>query len=101
STGHLTNPEQLEPGNIERSTASVAWTRRNAADFSSVTIGYGRNDTEHGARNAVFVEGARHGGLNTVYGRFEGLQVEGALLKTGRAADEPAAKANDTVFGFT
>ena len=56
STGHLKEPEQLEPGNIDRSTASVSWTRKNASDISSVTAGYGRNDTDHGTRQAVFVE---------------------------------------------
>ena len=81
STGHLVDPEQLEPGKIERSTASVSWTSKNAGDISSVTAGYGQNDTDHGTRRAVFVEGSRHVGSNTLYGRFEGVQ----------ARDRPAA----------
>jgi hypothetical protein len=101
STGHLKDPEQLEPGNIERSTASASWTRTNASGFSSVTIGYGRNDTEHGARGAVFLEGAHHAGPNTIYGRFEGLQVETALLLTGRVIEGPAADVKDQVLAFT
>ena len=80
-TGHLISPEQLEPGNIERTTASAAWTQRNASDISSVTVGYGQNDTDHGTRHAVFVDGARHVGANTIYGRFEGLQVEAACFR--------------------
>jgi hypothetical protein len=83
STGHLKNPEELEPGNIERSTVSLSWTRRAGMDVSSITVGYGRNDTDHGARNAVFVEGARHVGSNGLYARFEGLQVETELLQAG------------------
>jgi hypothetical protein len=101
SSGHLVNPEQLEPGNIERSTASASWTERNAGDISSVTVGYGRNDTDHGARSAVFVEGARHVGLNTVYARFEGLQVETGLLQTDLILEGPAADVKDPVFALT
>jgi hypothetical protein len=101
STGHLVDPEQLEPGNIERSTASASWTLQNALDISSVTVGYGRNDTDHGARSAVFMEGARHAGRNTIYSRFEALQVETALLQTDLVIEGPAADVKDPVFAFT
>ena len=101
STGHLIDPEQLEPGNVERSTVSASWTKKNASDISSVTIGYGRNHTDHGARNAAFVEGARHVGANTFYGRFEGLQVETALLQTDLVIEGPAADVKDPVFVLT
>jgi hypothetical protein len=101
STGHLKDPEQLEPGNVQRTTASASWTRRNALDFSAVTIGYGRNDTNHGARNAVFVEGSRRDGPYTFYGRFEGLQVETALLLTDVAFEGPAPDLTSPVFAFT
>jgi hypothetical protein len=101
STGHLINPEQLEPGNIERSTASVSWTSRNAGDISSVTAGYGQNDTDHGTRHAVFIEGAHHVGANTLYGRFEDVQVETALLQTDLVVDGPAADVKDPVLAFT
>lgn len=74
STGHLRQPEQLEPGNIERTTASASWTRTSGANVESVTAGYGRNDTDRGPRSAVFIEGARHAGANGVYGRIEALQ---------------------------
>src|SRR6185369_8857724 len=101
SAGHLKDPEQLEPGNVERTTASASWMRKNASDFSSVTIGYGRNDTDHRARNAVFVEGAHRVGPNTFYSRFEGLQVETALLLTDIVVEGPAAETTDPVFAFT
>ncbi len=101
STGHLTNPEQLEPGNVERSTASVSWTRQHASDMSSVTAGYGRNDTDHGTRSAVFVEGSRHAGANTIYGRVEGLQTETALLQTDMVAEGLAGDVKDPLFAFT
>jgi hypothetical protein len=101
STGHLKDPEQLEPGNIERSTVSASWTQRNASDISSVTAGYGLNRTDHGTRSAVFVEGARHIGPNTFYARFEGLQVETALLQADLVIEGPAADIKDPVFAFT
>jgi hypothetical protein len=86
SRGHLTEPEALEEGDVDRTTASISWTRRDGADFAAVSAAFGRNDTHHGSRNAALVEGTRHRGLNSVYGRFEGLQTE--------LADEP-------VFAFT
>jgi len=101
SSSHLTSPEQLEPGNIVRSTVSASWTRKNGAAISSVTAGYGHNDTDHGAQNAFFVEGSRHADMNTVYGRFEALQVETALLQADRVPEGPAANVKDPVFAFT
>src|SRR4029077_8148328 len=43
SSGRLVAPEELEPGNIVRSTASASWTQKNGAAISSVTAGFGRN----------------------------------------------------------
>jgi hypothetical protein len=101
SSGRLKSPEALEPGNIVRSTVSESWTRKNGATISSVTAAYGRNDTDHGARNAFFVEGARRANLNTFYGRFEAVQVETALLQMDVAPQGAAAEATDPVFAFT
>jgi hypothetical protein len=69
--------------------------------MSSVTAAYGRNNTDHGARNAFFVEGARRANLNTFYGRFEAVQVETALLQMDVAPQGAAADAKDPVFAFT
>ena len=76
STGHLHDPEELEPGDIERTTASVSWTRATASGVAAVTVGYGQNNTDHGVRRALFAEAARHRGWNTIYGRFESVEVE-------------------------
>jgi hypothetical protein len=72
--GRLVDPEELEPGNIERTTASVSWLKQNDQDFRAITIGYGVNAAEHGTRQAVFAEGTRHVGLNSVFFRAESLQ---------------------------
>jgi hypothetical protein len=101
SSGHLKSPEALEPGNIVRSTVSASWTRKNGAAISSVTAAYGRNDTDHGAQDAFFVEGSRHVDMHTIYGRFEALQVEAALLQTDTVIDGPVANVTDPVFAFT
>ena len=101
SSGRLKSPEKLEPGNVVRSTASASWTQKNGATISSVTAGYGRNDTDHGARNAFFVEGSRHADMNTFYGRFEALQVETGLLQTDLVVEGPAADVKDPLFAFT
>ena len=101
SSGRLTSPEELEPGNIVRSTASASWTRKNGTAISSVTAGYGRNDTEHGGRHAFLVEGTRHANMTTFYGRFEGLQVETALLQSDVVVEGPAADRKDPVFALT
>lgn len=101
SSGRLTNPEELEPGNVVRSTASASWTRENGQAISSVTAAFGRNDTDHGSRRAMFVEGSRHAGWNTFYGRFEAVQVETAFLQTDAVLDGPAANPKDPVFAFT
>jgi hypothetical protein len=101
SNGRLKSPEALEPGNIVRSTASASWTRQNGAALSSVTAAFGRNDTDHGPQNALFVEGSHHVDRNTIYGRFEALQVETALLQTDTVIDGPAANVTDPVLAFT
>jgi hypothetical protein len=101
SSGHLTKPEELEPGNIVRSTASAAWTRRRGQDIAGVTAAIGFNNTEHGTRGAFLLEGATHFGVNGLYGRFELLQVETALLETGSVVEGPAAEIKDPVAAFT
>ena len=101
SSGRLKEPEALEPGNIVRSTASASWTQKHGAAISSVTAAFGRNNTDHGARNAFFIEGSRHADLTTLYGRFEAVQVETALLQTAAVVEGPAADVRHPVLAFT
>jgi hypothetical protein len=81
STGHLVDPERLDPGNVQRTTASASWLKQNDMDFSAATIGYGVNATDHGRRHAVFGEGTRHAGSSSMFLRLELLQVETNLLR--------------------
>ena len=101
SSGRLRSPEQLEPGDVVRSTASASWTRKHGSALSAVTAAYGRNDTDHGVRNAFLVEGSRRSGMNTLFGRFESAQVETALLQTDTVVEGPAAEIKNPVFAFT
>jgi hypothetical protein len=102
SSGRLVSPEELEPGhNIIRSTASGSWTRKNGPSIASVTVGIGVNDTDHGTRGAMFAEGARHTSTTTIYGRFEALQTETALLLMDVVPDDSAADAKDTLAALT
>src|SRR4029453_8142998 len=90
-SGKLRGAEQLEPGHdVVRSTASASWTRTSGQAMSAVTVALGRNNTDHGNRNAFLVEGARQAGGNTLYGRFETLQVETALLETDHVSESGA-----------
>lgn len=69
STGHLTHPEALEPGNVQRTTASVAYS---SAMWDTSLI-YGHNDKSEGpATNAWVAESVlKFGGVNYVTGRGE------------------------------
>jgi hypothetical protein len=101
SSGRLKNPEALEPGDVVRSTLSASWTRKNGQAIAGVTAGLGRNNTDHGSRNAFFVEGSRHRDLNTLYGRFEAVQADTGLLQSDAVVNGAAAEVRDPVFAFT
>jgi hypothetical protein len=101
SSGRLKDPEELEPGDIVRSTGSVSWMRKTGAAVSSVTAAFGRNNTDHGDRSAMFVEGSRHAGMHTIYGRFEAVQVETALLEADQVPHGPSAELKSPVLAFT
>jgi hypothetical protein len=79
STGHLVQPEQLEPGNVERTTASASWTRVSGNDVESITAAYGRNDRTADARQGGFIEGAKHWSGNTIYTRVERTFLDHAI----------------------
>ena len=101
STGHLTEPEELEPGNVQRTTASAAWFKVVGDDFSAVTAGYGVNVAHETNRQSVFAEGTRRSRQNSIFGRAELVEVETAKLLDGdhHSADEAPAKS--TVGAFT
>jgi hypothetical protein len=95
STAHLTRPERLEAGDIQRTTVSAAWSHASDGVTSAVTAGYGVNATDHGRRGAVFVEASRRKGANLLFGRAELVQVETALLLVSEA--DVSADPADTI----
>jgi hypothetical protein len=76
SRGHLTDPEELEPGNIDRTTASGTWFRTGPRGFSAVTAAVGQNSTIHGDYRAVLVEATEERRPRAYYTRVEVLQTE-------------------------
>jgi hypothetical protein len=77
SYGFLESPEQLEPGDVRRTTASVSWLRENAdGNFLALTGLVGHNTRTYDGLTAFLVEHTQRVGMNTVYGRAEVLQIE-------------------------
>ena len=88
STGHLVHPEHFEPGNAQRTIVSASWTRVSGQTIDAITAGFGSNDgpEQDFVRNGAFVEGARHIGANTVYGRIEVLKIDPHIAGVNGAA---------------
>jgi hypothetical protein len=102
STGHLKHPEELDPADIQRTTASASWLRRTGGDFTAVTVGYGANVTDEATRHAGFGEVTHRVGANALFTRIEVVQVETDLLLTDMIpATASSAAHKDTVAAFT
>ena len=56
SYGYLTNPEELEPGDLKRLTASISHNRTWADGNIASSLIWGRNDERHGVSNAYLLE---------------------------------------------
>jgi hypothetical protein len=80
SRGYLVEPEELSEGNIQRTTASASWMKRDGPDFVAITGGWGVNSAHDTLRHAVFGEATRKMGKTSVFGRAEVVHVETDLL---------------------
>jgi hypothetical protein len=87
SHGFLKKPEALEAGDVRRTTASVDWFRGDGEDFTAATLAVGRNDKATGAFHAFLAELTSHRGATSLYGRFESVDTETALLQNPLTAD--------------
>jgi hypothetical protein len=94
----LRNPEPLEPGTIQRTTASGTWFARDGDDYTAISAGYGINAEAHGRRQAGFGEITKHISSTSLFSRIEILQVETALL---RRDDVVSERQRDVVAAFT
>jgi hypothetical protein len=102
SSGFLKQPEELEPGNLVRTTISASWFKRRDTDFTAVTAGYGVNHKDEGNHSGFFTEATWHAGMNSLYGRLEAQQPEIALLLTDAILDTAETRAlRGTVVAFT
>lgn len=100
SHGFLTAPEELEPGNVRRTTASASWFRKRPEGSIAVTVAYGRNDKSHGAFNALLAEATARRGPMSVYTRLESVDTETDLLLLGASAhQEDASRVGAFTFG--
>ena len=101
STGHLVQPEALEPGNVTRTTASASWTRVRPDSLSAMTVAYGRND--RAGQQAAFGEVTSQRGAYTLSSRLEFVQIENNLLVDDLASASTADHANhlDAVGALT
>ena len=101
STGHLVQPEALEPGNVTRTTASASWTRARPDSLSAMTVAYGRND--RAGQQAAFGEFTRQRGAYTLSSRLEFVQIQNDLLIDDLATAPTADHANhlDAVGALT
>jgi hypothetical protein len=93
SRGHLTNPEALEPGDLERTTASISYNRSWSDGNWASSLIWGRNDESHGVSNAYSLEStANFMDKNYLYTRLElgdkiGLLQENVFGRAGLLDD--------------
>jgi hypothetical protein len=76
SYGYLHQPEELEPGNVTRSTVSLTWTRERVHHAMSVSAMLGRNQRTYTDLPAFIVEGLGRIRGTSFYTRVELLDVE-------------------------
>ena len=87
STGHLNEPERLVPGDVIRTTTSMALFRRDKAGFAAGTFGYGVNASHGVRRHGLFGEFTIEHDANSFFGRVDVQQVETSILITGEVPD--------------
>jgi hypothetical protein len=81
SRSFLYQPEALEPGNQNRTNASMSWLHaRSNREFTAITIMAGRVTRTYTWSGALLAEGIHWIGKQAIYGRYEGLAVESEHL---------------------
>jgi hypothetical protein len=91
SSGKLIEPEQLQEGNIVRTTASGSWFTTSATGLRAATIGYGVNNAHGEYRHGVFGEFTLERHPYSFSGRLDLQQVETHVLLTGDIPDDDHA----------
>lgn len=93
SSGRLRDPEELEPGDVTRTTASGSWTQTGDDRLFGVTAGWGVNAAHGERRHGVFVEATGERGRHMAAIRLErqDLEIEKLLGHDHAHDDGPAA----------
>jgi hypothetical protein len=77
SYAFLTQPEALERQDVKRSTVSASYTREGGGDnYTALTFAAGRNRRTFSSSDALLGEISHRTGRITVFGRYEGVEVE-------------------------
>jgi hypothetical protein len=103
SSGRLSEPEELVPGDAVRSTISGSWFRSRSEGFDAVTAGYGVTSAHDELRHGTFGEVTTTRRTMALSARLELQQVETELLISGGAPHDadPAGHAPSNVFALT
>jgi Cu/Ag efflux protein CusF len=78
STGHLKYPEAVEPGDIQRTTASVAYSKASSLGQWDTSLVFGHNRKSEGHDGSAWLAESvlRFGGVNYVTGRAESVDKD-------------------------
>lgn len=94
SYGFLKEPEELEPGDVRRTTASLSWRRASGPDYFAVTAAVGHNQRIYDTNTTAFLtEATLHRGKNSVYTRIEVLQVTSSPMRPRASRPRPSSPA--------
>jgi hypothetical protein len=109
SHGLLKNPEELEPGDVRRTTASVSYNRTFERGFWASSLIWGRNHESHNGEtfnlNGYLAETTLNfADRNYLYGRLELVDKNQLLrlsdrVRLGITADHPAFRIGAYTFG--
>lgn len=101
SYGNIHNLHADEPGDVERTTASLYYDADGTGP-TAVSLVWGRNDEVHGRSDSFLAEGAYQlNRRNQLYARFEWVEKDEQLLLTKENADEPVSSTTVPVNAFT
>jgi hypothetical protein len=101
STGHLSEPERLIPGDAIRTTSSISLFRQDKTGFAAGTFGYGVNAAHGERRHGLFGEFTVEYDANSIFGRVDVQQVETSTLITGEVPDDSGHVDPATVTAVT
>jgi hypothetical protein len=89
STGHLKHPEAVEPGDVQRTTASIAYSKATRVGQwdTSLVFGHNRKTVGHATSSWLAESVVQFGARNYVTGRAEGVD------KNELFADQPVPAA--------